>query len=311
MKKGILLTNVGTPDQPTAKSVRQYLKEFLLDKRVVEIPKIFWYPILYGYILPFRSHSSAALYQTIWTEEGSPLKIYSQKIAKKLKEKTGLPVELGMHYGNPSILSSLEKLQHLDKIIFLPLFPQYCATTTAASFDIAAKTLNSWRNIPAIEFVNDYADNPDYINAIAHSIDQYWKTNNKPDHLLFSFHGIPKRFADLGDVYPKRCLLTAELIAKQLNLSNDKWSIAFQSRIGRAKWLTPYTDIILKSLPKKNCKHVHVICPGFSVDCLETLEEIAIRGKEQFLNAGGNEFHYIPALNETDAHINLLMKMLT
>jgi protoporphyrin/coproporphyrin ferrochelatase len=305
---GILLTNIGSPDAPTPSAVRAYLKKFLTDKRVVEIPRWIWYPILYGIILPFRSRSSAKLYQKIWLPEGSPLTLYSQSLAEKLQLELNIPVAFGTHYGKPSIKEALEILRekNVEKIISLPLYPQYSATTTAAAFDMITQVLSSWRKLPAINFLNDYADHPHYIAALCQAIQQAWQTQGKPQHLLFSFHGIPQRCDQLGDPYAQRCNLTARLIAEKLHLTREMWSIAFQSRLGRAKWLSPYTDNILKELPTKGIKDLHVISPGFAVDCLETLEELAIRGKEQFLKAGGHHFHYIPALNDSASHVQVL-----
>ncbi len=305
---GILLTNIGSPDAPTPTAVRAYLKKFLTDKRVVEIPTWLWYPILYGLILPFRSHSSAKLYEKIWLPQGSPLTIYSQNLAEKLQDNLKIPVALGTHYGNPSIKEALKLLREkqVENIIILPLYPQYSATTTAAAFDAITKILTTWRQLPAITFLKDYADHPAYIAALCQSIQQTWHTQGKPQHLLFSFHGIPQRCDQLGDPYAQRCELTARLVADKLNLDKNMWSIAFQSRLGRAKWLSPYTDKVLRELPTKGIKNLHVIAPGFAVDCLETLEELAIRGKEQFLKAGGNHFHYIPALNDSISHVQVL-----
>lgn len=313
MKTGILLTNIGTPDHPTPSAVRRYLKEFLSDQRVVEIPRSIWLPILYGFILPTRSKKSAALYQSIWTEQGSPLLIFSKKIAEALEKNLQMPVALGMHYGNPSIAKALEELRakQVDHIVILPLYPQYSATTTAATFDHVAVVLKTERNLPAIQMIRDYADQPEYILCIAESIQTFWQTHERPQHLLFSFHGIPETFVKKGDPYPERCFLTAKLVAKQLKLHSASWSVSFQSRLGRAKWLTPYTEQILKTLPQHNVSHLQVVCPGFATDCLETLEEIAIRGKNQFLAAGGKRFEYIPALNENKTHILLLEKLVT
>lgn len=311
MKTGILLTNIGSPTAATPEAVKLYLKKFLSDRRVVEIPKIIWWPILYGFILPFRSKSSAKLYQKIWQAEGSPLTIFSKKLATKLADELKMPVAIGMHYGDPSIQDALNDLfeKKIDNIIVLPLYPQYSASTTASTFDAIAAHLKNVRNIPALRFIKDYADHPAYINAIATSIRNSWQTE-KPDHLLFSFHGLPKIFSEKGDPYPERCALTAALVAKALELPENFWSISFQSRLGRAEWLSPYTDNVLKGLPQQGKAKIDVICPGFAVDCLETLEEIAIRGKEQFLENGGKSFRYIPALNETDVHIFTIKQIL-
>lgn len=311
-KIGILLTNIGTPAAPHTKAVRQYLKKFLSDRRVVELPRLLWWPILYGLILPFRSKRSAALYQKIWTDQGSPLLLYSQQLAKKLQNHLQIPVALGMHYSHPSIAQALTELdaQQVEKILVLPLYPQYSATTTASTFDAIATTLKKWRVLPKLSLINHYCDHPDYIRALSERIAHTWETQGKPQHLLFSFHGIPKRYADAGDHYPIHCHRTAAAIAAKLNLSKDAYSVSFQSRLGRARWLMPYTYKRFASLPREGIRHLHVVCPGFATDCLETLEEINIRGKEQFLNAGGESFHYIPALNDQACHVEMLENIL-
>jgi ferrochelatase len=308
---GILLTNIGTPEAPTPSAVRRYLKKFLSDPRVVELPRILWWPILYGIILPFRSKRSANLYKKIWTNEGSPLLLNSKKISEKLQTSLQLPVELGMQYSNPSISHALKTLQtkNVNKIIILPLYPQYSATTTAATFDHVAALFKNWRNLPEICMLNDYSSHPYYIQAICHSIQKTWAIQGKK-HLLFSFHGIPRRLVDAGDPYLERCQETVRLVTDALQLQSKDWSLAFQSRLGKAKWLTPYTNQLLQSFPKQGIKDLQVICPGFAADCLETLEEIEIRGKEQFLKAGGKSFYYIPALNDTDQHISTLADIL-
>lgn len=306
-KIGVLLTNIGSPDQPTSSAVRRYLKKFLSDPRVVEIPKLLWWPILYGLILPLRAKKSAKLYQQIWTNQGSPLVHLSTQIATQLQEQLQFPVAIGMHYGNPSIKAGLLKLraQQVDKILILPMYPQYSATSTAVTFDQVAAELKHWRKLPEIQLIHDYAEDAGYIDALYHSIQKH-----PVKHLLFSFHGIPKRCIDLGDPYYEQCQKTVKLLTQKLNLTADQYSVAFQSRVGRAKWLTPYTDQVLRELPKKGITDLHVICPGFAVDCLETLEEIAIRGQEQFLNAGGKAFHYIPALNTENAHLETLKNII-
>lgn len=307
---GVLLTNIGTPTQPTPSAVRCYLKEFLSDRRVIELPSLLWWPILHGFILRTRPQRSAKLYQKIWTEQGSPLLLNTKKIAEKLRHELKIPVAIGMHYGNPSIPYALEELRahSVMKILVLPLYPQYSATTTASTFDRVAQTFQQWRRLPALHMINHYADYPAYIQALAHSIQFTWETHGQAQHLLFSFHGIPKRYADAGDPYPQLCQLTANLVTRKLNLANDRWSIAYQSRLGRTQWLTPYTNKVLTEFPVRGMTHLQVICPGFAVDCLETLEEIAIRGKEQFLAAGGKSFYYIPALNDDSMHLIMLVK---
>ncbi len=305
---GILLCNIGTPAHPTPHAVKHYLSEFLSDRRVVEIPRVLWWPILHGYILRTRPKHSAKLYQKIWTTEGSPLLCYSRKLAQALEDKIQIPVALGMHYGQPSLQHALDELRkkNINKILIFPLYPQYSATTTASAFDKIARTLKHWRVIPEIRMIQDYADNEFYIQALCQSI----RASCDRDHLLFSFHGIPERNVKHGDPYQTRCHTTVQRIAHELNLTSEQYSIAFQSRLGRAKWLSPYTDHVLKALPQKNIKKLHVICPGFAVDCLETLEEIAIRGKAQFEQQGGEIFQYIPALNNSPDHIEALAKII-
>ncbi len=310
-KIGVLLTNIGTPSAPTVSAVRTYLREFLSDQRVVELPRLIWYPILYGIILPLRAFQSAKLYKNIWQPDGSPLLVNSQKIADALEAKTGMPVVLGMHYGQPSMQKALEKLraEKVERIIVLPLYPQNSATTTASSFDCLAKVFKTWRALPDIQFIADYADHPAYIESLCESICQTWQTHGKK-FLLFSFHGIPRKYINKGDPYEARCYQTVTLIKEKLGLSDSDYCISFQSRLGRTEWLKPYTDEVLEELPKKNIKAIQVICPGFAADCLETLEEIALRGEEQFKEGGGEDFHYIPALNATAAHITALEAIL-
>jgi len=305
---GVLLTNIGTPDSPTPSAVRRYLKEFLTDSRVVEIPQFIWFPILYGLILPFRAKKSAKLYQKIWTEEGSPLLCLSQKLSDTLAKQLQIPVALGMHYGKPSIASAMDELKkkNVEKILILPLYPQYSATTTASTFDFVARALKKWRVIPEIRTIKDYADHPLYIKALAESI----RSAHKSQRILFSFHGIPRRFIEAGDIYKQRCETTIALLAKELSLNTNQYSLTFQSRLGKAEWLTPYTDQTLRTLPQQDITDIQVICPGFAVDCLETLEEMAIKGKQQFFDHGGKLFQYIPALNDSHDHIELLSELI-
>jgi ferrochelatase len=317
-KIGILISNLGTPDAPTTSAVRRYLKEFLSDTRVIELPKILWKPILYGVILPFRPKKNAELYQKIWTSNGSPLLTYTKEITnlleKNLQKKFALDivVETGMRYGNPSIPDALQKLRErgASRILVFPLYPQYAAATTASTFDAVMKELKTWRHQPEVRTLNHYADDKSYIQAVSQTIRNYQIAKGK-GFLLFSFHGIPQKNVDDGDPYMKQCEVTASLIAKELEIDASQWSVAFQSRLGSTKWLTPYTDKVLKVLPAQGIRHVQVVCPGFAVDCLETLEEIAIRGKEQFLDAGGKAFEYIPALNCNPLHINTLTDLVT
>ncbi|HSW69108.1 MAG TPA: ferrochelatase [Gammaproteobacteria bacterium] len=306
-KIGVLLINIGTPDHPTLPAVRRYLKEFLSDRRVVEMPRAVWLPILYGFILPFRAKKSARFYQKIWTENGSPLLCHSQQLRIALEKKLEISVELGMRYGKPSIQNALENLKkkNIGKILILPLYPQYSAATTASTFDHVARVLKTWRVIPEIRMIWDYADDPLYINALAESIREQQR-DHKAERIVFSFHGIPESFIQKGDPYQKRCELTVSLLAEKLGLNMNEYLMAFQSRLGRAKWLRPYTDKTLQKLPKEKIKDIQIICPGFTVDCLETLEEIAIRGKQQFLNRGGERFQYIEALNNREDHVDML-----
>ncbi|TAK78034.1 MAG: ferrochelatase [Gammaproteobacteria bacterium] len=302
-KIGILLTNTGTPDAPTPSAVRRYLREFLSDRRIVHLPRLVWLPILYGLILPFRSRRSAHLYQQIWTAEGSPMRVIMQKIQEKLGQK--MEVEIGMNYGSPSIQQGLDRLRakQVDQVIILPLFPQYSNTTTASTFDRVTHALQQWPALPALHFIRDYADHPSYIRALAQSV-------HDTTHLLISFHGIPERFVQAGDPYRMRCEQTAALLAEALALPKDKWTLCFQSQFGYDKWLQPSTQRLLAELPKRGIKQVEVICPGFSVDCLETLEEIALRGKKTFLQAGGESLRYLPALNDHPSHIDMLVQLI-
>jgi len=316
-KIGVLLTNTGTPDAPTTSAVRRYLREFLSDPRVVKIPRLAWLPILYLLILPFRSSKSAALYQKIWTNQGSPMRLLMRELASKTQtalQQSGyaIAIEVGMNYGNPSITSALEKLreQQIDELIVLPLYPQYSNTTTASSFDHVVDALQSWPALPGIKMIRDYASHPDYIAALAASARAFWEAQGDRHHLLISFHGLPKRFAEAGDPYPQQCEQTAQLLAAALNLKADQWTLCYQSQFGYDKWLQPSTQTLINTLPQQGTKAVDVICPGFSVDCLETLEEVAKRGKEDFLTAGGTQLRMIPALNDGALHIDLLKEII-
>ena len=315
-KIGILLTNTGTPTAPTTGAVRRYLREFLSDKRIVQLPRLIWLPILYGLILPLRPRRSAKLYKKIWTHEGSPMRAIMQKIVpmlqKKLTASALVEIEMGMHYGEPSIQQGLENLRQkqIDKLIVLPLFPQYSNTTSASTFDRVVKTIKKWPALPEICMLHDYATHPDYIHALATSVRKTWEAQGQQAHLLISFHGIPERFVNMGDPYQTQCEQTAQLLAKELALSAEKWTLCYQSQFGYDKWLKPSTQVLFSELPKRGIKNVDVICPGFSVDCLETLEEIAISGKEMFLEAGGESLRYISALNDSDRHIATLVEVI-
>ncbi|MDX8396899.1 MAG: ferrochelatase [Mariprofundaceae bacterium] len=313
-KIGVLLSNLGTPDAATSTAVKRYLKEFLWDERVVEQPRWLWWLILNGIILTTRPKKSAAAYQRVWDEQGSPLMRISKQqhaaISTQLQEKYGddVVVELAMRYGNPSIKSGLEALrdQHCHKILILPLYPQYSATTTASTFDAVADVLKSWRRVPALRMIDGYHDDEAYIEALASSVRQYWAKNGQADRLLISFHGIPQRYFKAGDPYPCLCQKTARLLRETLGLDEGNCKLSFQSRFGREPWVEPYTDQTLKTWGEQGLATVDVICPGFSADCLETLEEIAMENAEVFEQAGGGKLRYIPALNAQAEHIEML-----
>jgi ferrochelatase len=282
------------------------------------MPRPLWKLILHGIILRTRPARSAAAYQKVWTEQGSPLLSISHEqttaLQALLDQETEQPirVELAMRYGNPSIASGLEQLRKHSarRIIVLPLYPQYSATTTASTFDAISSELRKWRWLPDLEFISHYHNHPAYIDSLASSVREFWKENSKPEKLLMSFHGIPQEYADAGDPYPDECRATAELLADKLGLEADDWSISFQSRLGRKEWVKPYTDKTLKHWGSDGVKSVQVICPGFPTDCLETLEEIALENRELFIAAGGGEYSYIPALNSSPEHIQMLAKII-
>ncbi|WP_070968705.1 ferrochelatase [Vibrio sonorensis] len=310
-KQGVLLVNLGTPDEPTAPAVKRFLAQFLQDKRVVDANRLIWCPVLYGVILPIRSSKVAKLYKTVWTDEGSPLLVYSKKQAEKLRQLLPMPVEIGMTYGNPSLLSGVEALQAqgVEEIIVLPLYPQYSGTTTAAVSDGLTKAFKSLPVIPAIRFIRDYYSHPMYIKALADSVKRHWEKKGKSDYLLCSYHGIPKRYADNGDIYPLHCEQTTELLRQELGLDQNQIGMTYQSRFGREEWLQPYTDKTLETMPSKGIKSLDIMAPAFSVDCLETLEEVSEECKEIFLEAGGESFSYIPCLNDDEQHISLFAEL--
>ncbi|MCB1976235.1 MAG: ferrochelatase [Nitrosomonas sp.] len=303
---GVLLINLGTPDAPTPTALRPYLKEFLSNRRVIEVPRLIWWPILYGFILPFRPKQSAEKYALIWTAEGSPLKVHTERqtvlLAEMLRNTVNnkLVVEYAMNIGNPSVASVLNKMKSAgcDRILVIPLFPQYAASSTAAAMDAVFAALNHMRNMPAIRTVKQYHDHPGYIAALAQNIREYWEQHGQPDKLIISFHGVPRKNLDKGDPYFCFCQKTGRLLAEALNLEQSQYQVCFQSRFGRAQWLQPYTAETLENLGKNQIRRVDIVCPGFVSDCLETLEEIAIEGKKIFIEAGGKEYHYIPCLNE-------------
>lgn len=311
-KFGVLLVNLGTPEAPTSSAVKRYLTEFLSDKRVVDVSRLIWWPILNGVILPIRSPRVAKLYQSVWMEEGSPLMVYSRRQQAALQARLpNIPVELGMSYGQPALKNAIDKLHDagVDRIILLPLYPQYSCSTNAAVFDGVARHFANMRRIPSLNFIRDYAEHPAYIAALCSSIRASFAQHGQPDMLLFSFHGIPQRYADQGDDYPQRCRATTRAVANALGLDAERYMMTYQSRFGREPWLKPFTDKTIEQLPTKGVKHIQVICPGFSADCLETLEEIKVQNKEFFIEAGGEKFEYIPALNDDALHIELFYQL--
>jgi len=313
-KTGILLINLGTPDAPTTSATRRYLKEFLWDPRVVEIPRLVWWLILNGIVLITRPKKSARAYQSVWMEKGSPLLVHSQALTNKLRQSLQAEqyqVELAMRYGKPSIGTVLEKMstEGVKRLLVLPLYPQYSSTTTASTFDAIAEIMKNWRELPGLQFISDYHDDSAYIEAMASHLNSYWQHNGRSPYLLLSYHGLPERNIRLGDPYQEQCQRTSELLAEKLGLSNEEWGISFQSRFGRAEWIKPYTEATLKSLPEEGKKKVDVFCPGFPADCLETLEEIAVENRDYFLQAGGEVFQYIPALNSEDVHVTALLEL--
>ncbi|HCF8268725.1 TPA: ferrochelatase [Klebsiella pneumoniae] len=311
-KTGILLANLGTPDAPTPGAVKRYLRQFLSDKRVVDTSRLLWWPLLRGVILPIRSPRVAKLYQSVWMEEGSPLMVYSRRQQQALAARLpDTPVALGMSYGSPSLASAVDDLlaQGVEHIVVLPLYPQYSCSTVAAVWDELARILAKKRAIPGISFIRDYAEHPDYIHALATSVRASFAVHGEPDLLLLSYHGIPQRYANQGDDYPQRCRDTTRELVSALGLPPERVMMTFQSRFGREPWLTPYTDETLKMLGEKGTKHIQVLCPGFAADCLETLEEIAVQNQEIFLEAGGKQYEYIPALNADAAHIEMMVNL--
>jgi ferrochelatase len=312
-KVGVLITNLGTPEAPTKKALRPYLKEFLSDPRVIETPKLIWQVILNGVILNTRPAKSAKSYKAVWTDSGSPLyDIAKKQQAQLAKALPNLVVGLAMRYGNPSIESQLIKMrdQGVRKILIFPMYPQYCAATTASTFDKVAQVLTKWRWIPEVRFINEYYQDELYIEALANSIKAFRKEHGTPDLTLFSYHGIPKAYLDKGDPYHCFCHATTRLVKEHLALTDSDVMTTFQSRFGPAQWLRPYTDEVLKELPGKGIKNIHIIAPAFSADCLETIEEIDQENREYFMESGGESYNYIPCLNDSEDHIKLFTKLI-
>lgn len=314
---GVLLVNLGTPEAPTESAVRAFLKQFLSDPRVVDLPRWQWLPILNGIILRFRPKKVAKAYQSIWQEQGSPLMSISLQqrdaLETRLSEVMGMdvPVELGMTYGKPSMRHGIDALtaKGCERIVVLPLFPQFSCSTTGAVFDALAAEFATMRTFPHTRLVRDYHNHDGYIGALASSVERHWHEHGRGQKLLMSFHGVPKRYVDEGDIYQHQCLETARLVAEKLQLSQGQWMACFQSRFGKEEWLTPYTDETLEALPKQGVSKIDIISPAFSVDCLETLEEIAIEGKEEFLEAGGESYQFIPCLNAGADHIDMMVDL--
>jgi protoporphyrin/coproporphyrin ferrochelatase len=317
-KTAVLLINLGTPQAPTATAVKPYLREFLGDPRVVEIPRLLWWLVLHGIILNTRPKKSAAKYASIWMPEGSPLKVHTERqtvllqgcLGEKTKD-TAVVVEYAMRYGKPSIPDVLKKLkaQNCQRILLLPLYPQYAASATASALDAVFAELQKMRNMPAVRSIRHFHDDAAYIKATAQNIRDYWTLHGRPDKLVMSFHGVPRYTLDKGDPYHCECLKSGRLIAEELGLSKEQYSVSFQSRFGKAEWIKPYTTATLKQLGRQKTRRVDVVCPGFVADCLETLEEIAQEGKEDFQHAGGGEYHYIPCLNERPDWIHALAEL--
>lgn len=312
-KIGVLLINLGTPDRPVCPGLRKYLSEFLMDPRVIEIPKLFRAILVNGIIINFRSHKSAATYREIWTDDGSPLLINSLNLGKKTAALLGddYIVEVAMRYGNPSVEEKVAHLhkQGVRKVVVIPMYPQYSGSTNGSTFDAIASAFSKQRWVPSLNFVNDYYRRSNYIKAIANSISAHWQQHGRNQKLIMSFHGVPKKYITRGDPYQSQCIETGQAIADYLKLDDDEWMLVFQSRFGAEEWLQPYCDETLKSLPAKGIKSVDMICPGFSADCLETLEEIEGENKEYFMDAGGEEYRYIPCLNDADSHAQLMAEI--
>lgn len=316
-KIGVLITNLGTPQAPTKSALKTYLKEFLSDPRVVEVPRLLWWMILNGVILNIRPARSAKAYTSVWSEDGSPLKVHTQAQADALAAKCdaefagNVVVKYAMRYGQPSVSGVIEEMlqQGVRKLVVIPLYPQYSGSTVGSTFDAIADDFKQRRWLPELRFVNHYPDNPDYIQALANSIQAHWDIHGRADMLLFSYHGIPKRYLDNGDPYHCECYKTSRLVAQALALNANEYVTTFQSRFGREEWLKPYTDETLKGYPAKGIKSVQVVCPGFSADCLETIEEIGEENRDYFMEAGGERYEYIPALNSSPDHIGMLFNM--
>jgi protoporphyrin/coproporphyrin ferrochelatase len=315
---GVLLVNLGTPDSPTYFSVQRYLREFLSDRRVINTSRWIWLPILYGIVLPLRPLKSARNYRHIWMPEGSPLAVYTARLESKIESRLQgmlgdrVRVALGMTYGNPSIDSAIHALaeQNVKRLLILPLFPQYCSSTTGSVFDRTVRALGQWRWLPETHFVNDYYADPGYVEALARRIEEHWASAGGRSHLMFSYHGIPVAYVDQGDPYRAQAEATTRSVALRLELKEGEWSHCYQSRFGTVAWLQPYTEDALKDLAARGIRRVTVVSPSFAVDCLETLQEVAIEYADKFSKFGGERLSLVPALNDDDRHADLLVSVI-
>ncbi len=312
--RGVLLANLGTPESPDPRGVAKFLRAFLSDPRVVDLPRWLWLPLLNLVIIPLRCRRSAAAYRSIWLAEGSPLLVWTLRLAAKLSARLRgvCKIATGMRYGEPSIRSALEDLHQggVNMLIVLPLYPQFSGTTTSSIYDAVELALQEMNWQPVLQRVNDYHLHPAWVAAVAASIVAFRKKSGAADKLLFSLHGIPQRYVANGDPYEQHCRASVAAIARAAQLEEDEWLLTFQSRVGREPWLMPYTDLTLKQLAQQGVRHVQVVCPGFAVDCLETLEEIAMQNHENFIAAGGHSLEYIPALNDSEDHVDALRQVI-
>jgi protoporphyrin/coproporphyrin ferrochelatase len=315
---GVLIVNLGTPDAPSYFAVQRYLREFLADRRVINTSRWIWLPILYGIVLPLRPIKSARNYRQIWMQEGSPLAVYStrltSKIENRLREKLGdrVRVALGMTYGNPSIDGAIHALaeQNVRRLLVLPLYPQYCSSTTGSVFDRTVRALSYWRWLPETRFVNGYYADPGYLDALAARIEEHWRRGGERSHLVFSYHGIPVSYVEQGDPYRAEAEATTRMVASRLGLKESEWSHCYQSRFGSVVWLQPYTEDALRELAARGIRKLTMVSPSFAVDCLETLQEVAIEYAHKFLEFGGERLSYVPALNDDDRHVDVLVSVI-
>lgn len=315
---GVLVVNLGTPEAPTAAALKPYLKQFLWDPRVIELSRPVWWTILNFFVLTTRPKKSAELYANIWTEDGSPLRIYSEAIVHGMQEKlqaeygTPIHVALAMTYGQPSVPDVLAdlKAKGCDRLIVFPLYSHYSSSSTGASLDAVMKELMTWRRVPEIRTLNQYHDDPAYIRALADSVRAHWAEHGQPEKLVTSYHGIPKRYFLNGDPYHCQCHKTTRLLAEELDLPKERYEVTFQSLFGKEEWLQPYTDVTLEAMAHSGIRRVDVMCPGFAVDCLETIDEIGRENREVFMEAGGETYHFIPCLNDRPEHLELLTDLM-